>query len=131
MGEPRTNAEVIRTFVDALRQARELEVGKLWFPPDQLEFFRSEMARAHNNLCATANASGIVRGEQKSSLRENSIAPPSGGLPGSDAKSHRPTSRFRTVRASLSESRRCIGKPLPAAALTRKGYLAHWQTGLR
>jgi hypothetical protein len=56
MGEPRTNTEVIRTFVDALRQARELEVGKLWFPPDQLEFFRSEMARAHNNLCAIMSA---------------------------------------------------------------------------
>jgi hypothetical protein len=37
--------------------------------------------------------------------------------------------RFRTDRAGLSESRRCIGKPLPAAALTRKGFPAHWQTG--
>jgi hypothetical protein len=32
------------------------------------------------------------------------------------------TARFRTDRAGLSESRRCIGKPLPAAALTRKGF---------
>src|SRR3954465_5747639 len=39
-----------------------------------------------------------------------------------------PTPRFRTDRAGLSKSRRCIGKPLPAAALTIKGYLAHWQT---
>jgi hypothetical protein len=52
----------------------------------------------------TANASGIVRGEQKSSLRENSIAPPSGGLPGSDAKSHRPTSRFRTIQVHPKEA---------------------------
>jgi hypothetical protein len=37
--------------------------------------------------------------------------------------------RFRTDRAGLSESRRCIGKPLPAAALTRKGFPAHSQTG--
>src|SRR5262245_64992104 len=31
-------------------------------------------------------------------------------------------------RADSSESRRCTGKPLPAAALTRKGFPAHWQT---
>jgi hypothetical protein len=41
----------------------------------------------------------------------------------------RPTARFRTDRAGLSKSKGCIGKPLPAAALTIKGYLAHWQTG--
>ena len=42
----------------------------------------------------------------------------------------RPTARFRTNHAALSESRRYIGKPLPAAALTRKGFSAHWQTAI-
>jgi len=36
--------------------------------------------------------------------------------------------RFRTDRAGLSKSMGCIGKPSLAATLTRKGFLAHWQT---
>jgi hypothetical protein len=38
------------------------------------------------------------------------------------------SARFRTNRAGLSESRRCTGKPLPAPALTCKGFPAQWQT---
>ena len=42
--------------------------------------------------------------------------------------SERRGARFRTVRAGLSKSRGWTGKPLSAAALTRKGFPAHWQT---
>src|SRR5204863_2169164 len=38
------------------------------------------------------------------------------------------SAQTRPDRAGLRESRCYIGKPLPAAALTIKGYLAHWQT---
>ena len=34
------------------------------------------------------------------------------------------------IRLGLRVSRRRIGKPLPAATLTRKGFPAHWQTGI-
>src|SRR5215813_222846 len=37
-------------------------------------------------------------------------------------------SRKDTDRAGLSKSRCWTGKPLPAAALTRKGFPPHWQT---
>jgi hypothetical protein len=39
------------------------------------------------------------------------------------------SSAIQNDRAELSESMGYTGKPLPAAALTRKGFPAHWQTG--
>src|SRR5262249_1277858 len=41
-----------------------------------------------------------------------------------------PVDRLADLRsqATLTESSRCIGKPMPAAALTRKGFPTQWQT---